>query len=130
MTRLRQSVCGLGRRPSDVHIAEVHDATAFCELSHYEDLGFCGPGEGAAFLADGVPFQSGRLPINLSGGLISKGHPLAATGLGMVEEIARQLRHEAGTRQAPHHPAVGLIQNAGGLLGFDEALCGVTILSR
>ncbi|MEE2787119.1 MAG: thiolase family protein [Myxococcota bacterium] len=126
----QKAYAAAGRQPSDIEVAEVHDATAFCELNHYECLGFCAKGEGAAFLQDKIPFQSGDLPVNLSGGLISKGHPLGATGLGMIQEIAAQLRHEGGARQAPRMPTVGLVQNAGGLVGFDEALCGVTILSR
>ena len=115
--------------PDDIHIAEVHDATAFCELLHYESLGFCPSGEGGRYLESGATQKDGTRPVNLSGGLISKGHPLAASGLSMIHELVTQLRGEAGSRQAPNTPRRALAQNAGGLIGYDEALCGVTILS-
>jgi acetyl-CoA acetyltransferase len=116
--------------PGDIDIAEVHDATAFCELLHYESLGFCPRGDGGRYFESGATQKDGALPVNLSGGLISKGHPLAASGLGMIHELVTQLRGEAKERQAPNQPQKALAQNAGGLMGFDEALCGVTILSR
>lgn len=119
---------GLG--PEAIEVAEVHDATAFCEILHYEALGFAAEGEGGAYATSGAAEQGGARPVNLSGGLISKGHPLGATGLGMVDEVAAQLRGEAGDRQASNAPTVGLVQNAGGLVSFDEALCGVSILAR
>lgn len=122
------AAAGLGA--DAIEVAEVHDATAFCQVLHCEALGFCKPGEGGAYAASEVSAQGGARPMNLSGGLISKGHPLAATGLGMVDEIVAQLRGEAGARQAANAPGVGLVQNAGGMVSFDEALCGVTILAR
>ncbi|MCA9540400.1 MAG: thiolase family protein [Myxococcales bacterium] len=117
-------------KPADVAVAEVHDATAFCELTHYEALGFCGPGEGGAYMESGATRQGGARPVNLSGGLLSKGHPLGATGLGQIDELVAQLRGEAGDRQAAGEPRIGLAQNAGGMVGFDEALCAVTLLER
>ena len=123
------AAAGIG--PDDVQLAEVHDATASCQILHAEALGFCGEGEGAVYAADdGVNGLDGSRPMNLSGGLISKGHPLAATGLGLVDEVVTQLRGEAGDRQARNAPTVGLAHNAGGLVSFDEALCGVTLLER
>jgi len=119
-----------GLTADEIQIAEVHDATAFCELLHYEALGFCQPGESGAYLDSGATRSTGDRPVNLSGGLISKGHPLAATGLSMIDELVTHLRGEAGARQAANTPTLALAQNAGGLIGFDEALCGVTILSR
>jgi acetyl-CoA acetyltransferase len=119
---------GLG--PDDIQLAEVHDATASCELLHYESLGFCPEGTAGAYLESGATALGGERPVNLSGGLISKGHPLGATGLGMIDELVVQLRGEAGPRQALGNPAIALQQNAGGMLGFDEALCAVTILER
>lgn len=118
-----------GITAADVDIAEVHDATAYCELAATEALGFCPVGEGGPYAASGATALDGERPTNASGGLESKGHPLGATGLGMLDELATQLRGEAGARQAGA-PAIGLQQNAGGLLGLDEALCSVVILER
>lgn len=118
---------GIG--PVDVEVAEVHDATAFAELSATEALGFCGPGEGGPYAESGATTLGGARPVNPSGGLESRGHPLAASGLAMVHEVVTQLRAEAGRRQVAG-ARVGLVHNAGGLVGFDEALCGVAVLSR
>ncbi|MBL8910590.1 MAG: thiolase family protein [Archangium sp.] len=118
-----------GVAPSSVQVAEVHDATSFSELSTVEALGFCAQGKGGAYVASGIASLGGERPINLSGGLVSKGHPLAASGLAMVHELVTQLRGEAGARQAKA-ARVGLWQNAGGLTGFDEAACAVGILER
>ena len=117
-----------GITAADVQVAELHDATAFCELLHYESLGFCPQGDGGRYFDEGASQIDGVRPTNLSGGLISKGHPLAASGLGMVQEIVTQLRCEAGERQAKRTLSYGLVQNAGGSMGFDEALCGITLL--
>lgn len=128
-------VCGeklfrkTGISPASVQVAEVHDATSFSELSTVEALGFCAKGKGGEYVASGAASLGGERPINLSGGLVSKGHPLAASGLAMVHEVVTQLRGEAGARQAKG-VRVGLWQNAGGLTGFDEAACAVGILQR
>ena len=119
-----------GLTPRDIHIAEVHDATSYCELQATELLGFCDRGQGGLLVDSGATRRDGRLPINASGGLVSKGHPLGATGLGMVDELARQLRGEAGALQVAGTPRIGLQQNAGGLIGLDEALCHVGLLER
>ena len=119
-----------GLRPEDVDLAEVHDATAFCELHAYEALGFCPEGEGGAYALSGATQADGARPVNLSGGLIAKGHPLAASGLGMLQELVAQLRGEADDHQAPRRPRIALQQNAGGCVGFDEALCSVVLLER
>jgi acetyl-CoA acetyltransferase len=126
----RQAFATANMAPTDVDLVEVHDATAFCQLQHLEDLGLCAKGESGAFVASGNTRISGVLPVNSSGGLVSKGHPLAATGLAMIDELVLQLRGEAGTRQIPSQPRVGMQHNAGGLIGFDEALCSVTLLER
>lgn len=118
---------GLG--PQDIDIVELHDATAFCELYQLEMLRLCESGKGGEMAASGVTRLGGRLPVNLSGGLISKGHPVGATGLSMVYEVCLQLRKEAGKRQA-YGARVGLIENGGGVMGFDEAVCAVHILER
>jgi len=118
---------GIG--PNDVDIAEVHDATSFSEIYQSEMLGFCPEGEGGKFIESGAADRTGRLPLNVSGGLVSKGHPIAATGASMVGELVQQLRGEAGPRQIPN-VTIALAENGGGVIGFDEAVCTVTILER
>jgi acetyl-CoA acetyltransferase len=118
---------GLG--PMDVDVAEVHDACSAAELWMYEQLGFCGPGDGPKLLADGATALGGRLPVNTSGGLLSRGHPLGATGCGQLVELIDQLRGRATGRQVPG-ARVALAQNAGGMLDrTDEAAAVVTILT-
>jgi acetyl-CoA acetyltransferase len=119
-----------GVTPRQVDLAEVHDASAFCELQATELLGFCGVGEGGAYALSGATARTGERPVNASGGLVSKGHPLGATGLGMIEELVTQLRGEAGERQVTNHPTIALQHNAGGIIGLDEALCSVVVLAR
>ncbi len=116
---------GLGR--GDVDVVEVHDATSFCEIYQLEMLGFAEDGQGGPLVASGETALGGRLPVNLSGGLVSKGHPVGATGLSMIHELALQLRGEAGARQAKG-ARIGLAENGGGVIGFDEAACSVIIL--
>jgi acetyl-CoA acetyltransferase len=88
---------GLG--PGDLDLVELHDCFATAELQHYENLGLCPPGEGARLLADRAVWAGGRTPVNLSGGLLSKGHPLGATGVANLYELVLHLRGEAGARQ-------------------------------
>lgn len=116
-------------RPSDIDVAEVHDATSFGEILQVEMLGFCAAGQGGAFVADGATGPGGTLPVNTSGGLVSKGHPVGATGLSMAYELTVQLRGEAGDRQVPD-ARIGLAENGGGVIGLEEAACAVTILER
>lgn len=118
---------GIG--PDDVDVAEVHDATAFGEIAAVEALGFCKEGLGGPYAESGATALGGARPVNPSGGLASKGHPLAASGLAMVHEVARQLRGAAGERQV-RHAEWGLVHNAGGLVGFDEATAGVALFQR
>lgn len=120
-------LAGLG--PEDVDLAEVHDATSFCELYQMEMLRFCREGESGPFVESGATGPGGKLPVNTSGGLVSKGHPIGATGLSMVHEVATQLRQNAGPRQV-EDARIGLIENGGGVIGLEEAVCGVTILER
>lgn len=115
--------------PSAIDLVELHDATSFSEIANLEALGFCAWGQGGAYVASGAASLGGERPVNLSGGLVSKGHPLAASGLAMVHELTTQLRGEAGPRQAKN-VKTALWQNAGGLTGFDEAACAVGILTR
>ncbi len=118
-----------GITPQQVDVAEVHDATSFCEIYQAEMMGFCPIGQGGAFVASGATSLGGERPINLSGGLVSKGHPVGATGLSMIHELALQLRGEAGDRQQPG-ARIGLAENGGGVIGFDEAACAVTVLEK
>lgn len=107
---------GIG--PEDVDVAEVHDCFTVSELIHYEDLGFCKKGEGGRMVEKGATDIGGTVAVNPSGGLLSKGHPLGATGIAQVAEIVWQLRGEAGKRQVKG-PTVGLTHCAG---GFQESL--------
>jgi acetyl-CoA acetyltransferase len=118
-----------GLKPADVDVAEVHDATSFGEILQVEMLGFCRPGQGGAFVADGATGPGGVVPVNTSGGLVSKGHPVGATGLSMIYELTRQLRGEAGARQVAE-ARIGLAENGGGVIGLEEATCAVSILER
>jgi acetyl-CoA acetyltransferase len=118
---------GLG--PEDLDIVELHDAAAPAELTLYEDLQLSKPGEAAQLLASGATMIGGRLPVNTSGGLLSKGHPVGATGCAQLVELTEQLRGTAGPRQAGS-PRIGLAENGGGYLGPDLAAAAVTILSR
>jgi len=119
-------MAGLG--PEDIDVAEVHDATSYAELSACENLGFCAPGEGGPFAETGATALGGKTPINTSGGLESKGHPVGATGLAQVAEIVWQLRGEAGDRQV-EGARIGLTQNGGGAIEPEEAAMGIHILA-
>src|SRR3989338_723218 len=98
--------------PSQIDIAEIHDAFTSVELISYEDLGFANPGEGANLIRDGITNLEGKLPVNTGGGLKAKGHPISATGLSQIYELTRQLRGEAGERQV--NCKYALAQNIGG----------------
>jgi len=117
-----------GISPEDVGVAEVHDAVAPAELSIYEDLRFCAPGEGPKLVADRITWLGGRLPVNTSGGLLSRGHPIGATGLGQIVEVVWQLQGKAGKRQV-ENCKVGLTQNGGGHIGFDAAAMAIHLFS-
>ncbi|GAB5467961.1 MAG: thiolase family protein [Rhodospirillales bacterium] len=128
----RKAYKAAGLAPEEIQVAEVHDATAFCEIYQSEMLGFCPEGEGGAFIESGATTLGGAQPINLSGGLVSKGHPVGATGLSMIYELGQQLRGEAGPRQSQpngdNRPTLALAENGGGVIGFDEAACSIVIL--
>jgi acetyl-CoA acetyltransferase len=118
---------GIG--PEDLGAVELHDAMAPAELMLYERLGLCGPGEGPKLIDDGTTTLRGRVPVNPSGGLCSRGHPVGATGLLQIAELVWQMRGEAGPRQIEKRPKVTMAQNQGGLLlGQDSAVYGITIL--
>ena len=115
--------------PADMDVAEVHDASAMGEIIQAENLGFVPLGEGGPAAERGEFTLGGRIPINTSGGLESKGHPLGATGIGQLYELVTQLRGEAGARQvdgARH----AIQENGGGLQGVEEAALAIHILSR
>ncbi len=124
---LAYEMAGLG--PQDMHVAEVHDASAMGEIIQAENLGLVALGEGGPAAERGDFTLGGRIPINTSGGLESKGHPLGATGIGQLYELVTQLRGEAGERQvagARH----AIQENGGGLQGVEEAALAVHILSK
>jgi acetyl-CoA acyltransferase len=114
--------------PGDLDVVELHDAAAPAELMTYEELALCGEGEGPALLASGATRLGGRIPVNPSGGLLSKGHPIGATGCAQLVELTDQLRSRCGERQVPG-ARVALAQNGGGFLGADAAAMVVTVLS-
>lgn len=116
-----------GVGPKDINVAEVHDATAFGELRQSENLGFCARGEGGLLAMSGATRIYGRIPINPSGGLISRGHPIGASGLAQIHELVTQLRGRAGKRQV-NHPRLALAENGGGALGTEEAAMCMHIL--
>jgi acetyl-CoA acetyltransferase len=118
-----------GVGPGDISVAEVHDATAMGEIIQIENLGFCAFGDGGAVSERGETSIGGRVPVNPSGGLESKGHPVGATGLAQVYELVGQLRHEAGARQV-EGARIAIAENGGGLHGIEEAVACVTILAK
>ncbi|MEW6266363.1 MAG: thiolase family protein [Thermodesulfobacteriota bacterium] len=120
-------ISGLG--PEDVDLIELHGAFSPAEFIYFEQLGFAAKGEAPRYLETGETEITGRIPVNPSGGLESKGHPVGATGLAMVYEIVIQLRGQAGPRQVKD-PKVGLVHNGGGLIGGDAAVMCVHILKR
>jgi acetyl-CoA C-acetyltransferase len=116
-----------GLTARDIQFAEVHDCFSIAEILHIEDLGFFKPGQGWRATAEGLTRLDGEKPINTSGGLKSKGHPVGATGVAQIYEIWKQLRGEAGKRQIPRpNLRAGAAQNLGGTGGT----CTVTILER
>jgi acetyl-CoA acetyltransferase len=120
-------IAGIG--PGDIDVAEVHDASAMGEIMQAENLGFVAPGGGGPAAERGEFTLGGRIPINPSGGLESKGHPLGATGIGQLYELVTQLRGEAGARQvegARH----AMQENGGGMQGVEEAAVAIHILRR
>jgi acetyl-CoA acetyltransferase len=115
--------------PEDVNLVECHDAFSIAEILHCEALGLCPIGEGGPFVLSGATALGGAMPVNVSGGLLSRGHPVAATGVAQIVEIATQLRGHAGRRQVDG-ARVGLAQCMGGDLRGDTKSCSVAILSR
>ena len=110
-------------------MVEVHDAAAPAELMVYEEVGLCAIGEGPKLLASGETALGGRVPVNPSGGLLSKGHPIGATGCAQLVELVDQLRGRGGARQV-EGARVALAENGGGFLSDDLAAVVITILTR
>jgi acetyl-CoA acetyltransferase len=118
-----------GIDPDDVSVVELHDATAPGEIQQTENLMLCEFGGGGPLADSGATQLGGRVPVNPSGGLECKGHPIGATGLGQIFELVTQLRGEAGARQV-EGARVAVAENGGGLIGYESAACGVTVLAR
>jgi acetyl-CoA acetyltransferase len=117
-----------GMAQQDIDVLELHDASAPAELMLYEELGLCPEGEGGRLIDDGDTEIGGKLPVNTSGGLITKGHPVGATGVSQIYEIWLQLRGEAGDRQV-EGAKVGMTHNGGGMVRGEAAATAVHILS-
>ena len=115
-------MAGLG--PEDLHLVELHDCFATAEILHYENLGLCADGQGGRLIDSGATALGGRIPVNVSGGLLSKGHPLGATGIANIYEVSTHLRGEAGTRQVPG-ARIGLTH----VVGLGSA-CAVHVLEK
>jgi len=124
--KLAYESAGLG--VEDIDLVELHDCFATAELLHYENLGLCAKGESGALIDSGETALGGRLPVNVSGGLLSKGHPLGATGIANLYEICLHLRGEAGMRQV-EGARLGLAHIVGGMTDYGSA-CAVHILER
>lgn len=117
-----------GLDPKDLHLVELHDCFATAEIVHYENLQLCERGEGGPLIDSGATSLGGRIPVNVSGGLLSKGHPLGATGIANLYEVTTQLRGEAGARQVPN-ASMGLTHVCGGGPGLGTS-CAVHILEK
>lgn len=125
----RQAYEAAGLGPQDLSCVELHDASAPSEIMAYEYLGLCPKGEGGPFVASGSTALDGRIPVNTSGGLLRKGHPVGATGCAQIVELTDQLLGRATSRQV-HGARIALAHNGGGLIGQDAAATVVTILQR
>ncbi|WP_225204670.1 thiolase family protein [Novosphingobium huizhouense] len=117
---------GIG--PDDVNLVELHDCFATAELVHYENLGLCADGEAGRLIDEGVTALGGKVPVNVSGGLLSKGHPLGATGIANIYEVATHLRGKAGARQV-EGARIGLTHVVGGGPGMGTA-CAIHVLEK
>lgn len=121
----KQAYAMAGVTPKDIDVAEVHDCFTIAEMMAYENLGFAQPGEGKDLIASKETYKEGSIPVNVDGGLLSKGHPIGATGGSQIRTIVLQLRDEAGEMQVKD-PEIGLVHNIGGVGLYGN----VTILGR
>ncbi|RLI26877.1 MAG: acetyl-CoA acetyltransferase [Candidatus Hecatellales archaeon] len=110
----RQAYAMAKVEPKDIDVAEVHDCFTIAEIMAYENLGFCKPGEGGKLIEEGQTYIDGKIPVNIDGGLLGKGHPIGATGGSQVRTIVQQLRGEAGKLQVKG-AEIGLVHNVGGV---------------
>jgi acetyl-CoA acetyltransferase len=129
MANKAYEIAGVG--PEDLDVIELHDASSPAELMEYEELGLCKVGEGGRMIDEGVTSLTGKIPVNPSGGLLSKGHPIGATGCAQLTEVFWQLRGQCGDRQVKDGNAkVGLTQNGGGMMRGEAAAMTVHVLER
>lgn len=126
---VEQAYAQAGVGPKDISLAELHDATAYGELHQTEAMGFCPPGEGGIHALEGHTKLGGKQPVNTSGGLECRGHPIGASGLAQIYEIGLQLRGDAGNRQVSG-ARLGLAENGGGNIGVEEAAMCIHILEK
>jgi len=126
-SRAVYEMAGLG--PQDLDVVEVHDATAYGELMQYEELGLCEPGGGGPHAESGATRLGGKQPVNPSGGLECRGHPIGASGLAQIYELVQQLRGDAGPRQV-EGARIAMAENGGGFIGLGEAAMGIHIMEK
>ena len=124
VTELYEEI-GLG--PEDLDVLECHDAFSIAELLYYEALGLCKPGDGVKLINDGTTSLGGKIVVNPSGGMLSKGHPVGASGVAQIVEIVRQLQGRSGKRQV-ENAKIGLTHvTGGGTAGFDHGACCIHV---
>jgi acetyl-CoA acyltransferase len=126
---VKQAYAAAGVGPEDISLAELHDATAYGELHQTEAMGFCPLGEGGPYAETGATKLGGKQPVNTSGGLECRGHPIGASGLAQIYELGIQLRGDAGKRQV-EGARIGLAENGGGNIGVEEAAMCIHILEK
>ena len=127
LSKQAYQIAGVG--PSDISLAELHDATSWGELHQCESMGFCAPGGGGPYAESGETKLGGKQPVNTSGGLETRGHPIGASGLAQIHEMVLQLRGDAGARQVAG-ARLGLAENGGGNIGVEEAAMCIHILEK
>ena len=127
LSKQAYEIAGLG--PDDIDFAELHDATSWGELHQCESMGFCKPGEGGPYAESGATTLGGKKPVNTSGGLECRGHPIGASGLAQIHELVLQLRGDAGPRQVAG-ARIGLAENGGGNIEVEEAAMCIHILEK
>jgi acetyl-CoA acetyltransferase len=127
LARQAYEISGVG--PHDISFAELHDATSYGELHQTEAMGFCPLGEGGPYAETGATKLGGKQPVNTSGGLECRGHPIGASGLAQIYELGMQLRGDAGKRQVKG-ARLGLAENGGGNIGVEEAAMCIHILEK
>lgn len=125
----QQAYEAAGVGPDDLSLVELHDASAPSEVIAYDYLGLCEKGQGGRLIEDGSTRLGGRIPVNVSGGLLRKGHPIGASGAAQIVEISEQLMGRSNQRQVAD-ARIGLAHNGGGLIGLDAAATVVSILGR